>query len=161
MLKQKSNKFSNKCIDKRLFGAYNTNIEQLFGTIVRGGFTMRSERVQKRTSKKARIRRTKLILRNALLTVCIIALLAICSSAILTKATSVDDNEKVYYKYYAQIEIQKGDSLWSLAGEYMENGPYESKKEYMEEVAEINQLSSTTIFEGQSLIVPYYEDVYK
>ena len=133
----------------------------MFGTFVRGRFTMNSKRVQKRTSKKARIRRVKLMLRGTLLTVCIIALLAICSSAILTKATTADDPEKVYYKYYAQIEIQKGDSLWSLAGEYMENGPYESRKEYMEEVAEINQLSSTTIFEGQSLIVPYYEDVYK
>ena len=122
---------------------------------------MNSKRVQKRTSKKSHIRRAKLMLRGTLLTVCIIALLAICSSAILTKATTADDPEKVYYKYYAQIEIQKGDSLWSLAGEYMENGPYESRKEYMEEVAEINQLSSTTIFEGQSLIVPYYEDVYK
>ena len=122
---------------------------------------MNSKRVQKRTSKKARIRRAKLMLRGTLLTVCIIALLAICSSAILTKATTADDPEKVYYKYYAQIEIQKGDSLWSLAGEYMEHGPYESRKDYMEEVAEINQLSSTTIYEGQALIVPYYEDVYK
>ena len=132
----------------------------MFGTVVRGGFTMSSKRVQKRTSKKARIRRTKLILRGTLLTVCIIALLAICSSAILSKATTSDD-EKVYYKYYTQIEIQKGDSLWTLAGEYMENGPYESRKEYMEEVAELNQLSNTTIFEGQCLIVPYYDDTYK
>ena len=59
------------------------------------------------------------------------------------------------------IEIEDGDSLWEVAGKYMEHGPYESRKDYMEEVAEINQLSSTTIFEGQSLIVPYYEDVYK
>ena len=122
---------------------------------------MRSERAQMRKYKRDRISRTKQIFERCLLTVCIIALLAICSSAILTKATTSDNAEKVYYKYYTQVEIQKGDSLWSLAGEYMENGPYESRKEYMEEVAELNQLSSTTIYEGQSLIVPYYEDVYK
>ena len=122
---------------------------------------MRSESLQKRKYKRDRIRRTKQIFERCLLTVCIIALLAICSSAILTKATTTDDAEKVYYKYYTQVEIQKGDSLWSLAGEYMENGPYDSRKEYMEEVAELNQLSSTTIFEGQSLIVPYYDDIYK
>ena len=81
----------------------------MFGTVVRGGFTMSSKRVQKRTSKKARIRRTKLILRSTLLTACMIAVLAICSSAILSKATTSDDPEKVYYKYYTQIEIQKGD----------------------------------------------------
>ena len=122
---------------------------------------MRSERAQQRKYKRERIRRTKQIIERSLLTVCIIALLAICSSAILTKATTSDNAEKVYYKYFTQIEIQKGDSLWTLAGEYMENGPYESRKEYMEEVAELNQLSSTTLFEGQALIVPYYEDVYK
>ena len=122
---------------------------------------MRSERAQQRKYKRERIRRTKQIIERSLLTVCIIALLAICSSAILTKATTSDNAEKVYYKYFTQIEIQKGDSLWTLAGEYMENGPYESRKDYMEEVAEINQLSSTTIYEGQALIVPYYEDVYK
>lgn len=122
---------------------------------------MRSERAQKRKYKRERIRRTKQIFERCLLTVCIITLLAICSSAILTKATTADDAEKVYYQYYTQVEIQKGDSLWSLAGEYMNNGPYESRKEYMEEVAELNQLSSTTIYEGQTLIVPYYEDVYK
>ena len=122
---------------------------------------MRSETVQKRKSKRTRIKRTKLVVERILLTICIIALLAICSSAILTKANTSEEAEKVYYKYYKQIEVQEGDSLWSIAGEYMINGPYESRKEYMDEVARLNQLTSTTIFKGHSLIVPYFEDVYK
>ena len=140
---------------------YNTVIEQMFGTVVRGGIQMRSETVQKRKSKRARIKRTKLVVERLLLTVCIIALLAICSSAILTKATTSDEAEKFYYKYYTQIEIQEGDSLWSIAGKYMKNGPYDSRKEFMEEIAELNQLTSTKIIKGQNLIVPYFEDTYK
>lgn len=122
---------------------------------------MRSESVQKRRYRRESIRRTKQIIERTLLTICLIALLAIGSSAILTKATTREEAKNVYYKYYTQIEIQEGDSLWKIAGQYMKNGPYESRKDYMDEVARINQLSSTTIIKGQHLVVPYYEDVYK
>ena len=43
----------------------------------------------------------------------------------------------------------------------MKNGPYTSRKEYMDEVVQINQLSDTMIVKGQHLIIPYFEDVYK
>ena len=122
---------------------------------------MRSERAQQRKYKRDRIRRTKQIIERVLLTLCLIALLAIGSSAILTKATTTEEAKNVYYKYYTQIEIQDGDSLWDLAGKYMENGPYKSRNDYMNEVVEINQLSSTTIIKGQHLLVPYYESSFK
>ena len=79
----------------------------------------------------------------------------------LTKATTQDESNDVYYKYFKQIEIEAGDTLWDIAGEYMENGPYQSRKEYMEEVASINQLKSTTIKAGQHLLIPYYESEFK
>ena len=122
---------------------------------------MRSERAQKRKYKRERIRRTKQIIERVLLTVCLIALLAIGSSRILTKATTAEEAKNVYYKYYTQIEIQAGYSLWDIAGSYMAHGPYDSRNDYMEEVVEINQLSDTTIIAGQHLIVPYYESNYK
>ena len=136
-------------------------IEQLFGTIVREVLLMRSERAQQRKYKRDRIRRTKQIIERVLLTICLIALLAIGSSAILSKATTTEEAKNIYYKYYTQIEIESGDSLWDIAGEYMEHGPYESRKDYMNEVVEINQLSNTTIIKGQHLVVPYYEAAFK
>ena len=122
---------------------------------------MRSERAFKRKQKRDRIRRTKQIIERVLLTICIIALLAIGSSVILTKATTTEEAKEVYYKYYTEIEIEAGDSLWEIAGRYMENGPYESREDYMNEVVEINQLSSATIIRGQHLVVPYYDATYK
>lgn len=122
---------------------------------------MRSESLQMRKYKRERSRRTKQIFERFLLTVCLIALFAIGGSVLLTKATTNDEANTVYYKYYTQIEIESGDSLWEIAGEYMANGPYESRTDYMEEVAELNQLSSTTIKAGQHLVIPYYEAVYK
>ena len=126
-----------------------------------GGLQLRSERAQKRKYRRDRSRRTRQIIERVLLTVCIIALLAIGSSVILTKATTTEEAKDVYYKYYTQIEIADGDSLWEIAGKYMEHGPYESRKDYMNEVVELNQLSSTTIIAGQHLVVPYYEATYK
>ena len=122
---------------------------------------MRSERAQKRKYQRERIRRTRQIIERILLTVCLIALFAIGSSVILTKATTREEAKNVYYKYYTQIEIQSGDSLWKIAGKYMVNGPYESRKDCMNEIVELNQLSSTKIIKGQHLIVPYYEVTYK
>lgn len=122
---------------------------------------MRSERAQQRKYKREQMRRTKQIIERVLLTLCLIALLAIGSSAILTKATTAEEAKNIYYKYYTQIEIANGDSLWDIAGKYMMHGPYETRKDYMEEVMELNQLSSTTIISGQHLVVPYFEAVYK
>lgn len=122
---------------------------------------MRRERIQERKYKRERVRRTRQIFERVLLSICLIALLAIGSSAILTKATTADEAEKVYYKYYTQIEITSGDSLWEIAGKYMEHGPYKSRNDYMKEVVELNQLSDTTIVLGQHLVVPYYDAIYK
>lgn len=122
---------------------------------------MRNSNIQKRKYQRERARRSRQIFERVLLSICLVTLLAIGSSAILTKATTAEEAEKIYYKYYTQIEITSGDSLWEIAGKYMENGPYESRNDYMEEVIEINQLSDTTIILGQHLVVPYYEAIYK
>jgi cell division protein YceG involved in septum cleavage len=122
---------------------------------------MRSYNLQQRKYKIQQARRTRQIFERILLTICIIALLAIGGSAMLTKATTQDESNDVYYKYFKQIEIEAGDTLWDIAGEYMENGPYQSRKEYMEEVASINQLKSTTIKAGQHLLIPYYDSEFK
>lgn len=121
---------------------------------------MRSERVLLRKQRRNRIKRTKQIIERVLLTICLIALFAIGSSAILTKATTTEEAKNVYYKYYTQIEIENGDSLWEIAGRYMEHGPYETRNDYMNEVVKLNQLSNTTIIKGQHLVVPYYEAAY-
>lgn len=121
---------------------------------------MRSERVLLRKQRRNRIKRTKQIIERVLLTICLIALFAIGSSAILTKATTTEEAKNVYYKYYTQIEIENGDSLWEIAGRYMEHGPYETRTDYMNEVVKLNQLSNTTIIKGQHLVVPYYESAY-
>ena len=121
---------------------------------------MKSKRVQQEKYRRQRARRSRQIFERILLTICIIALLAIGGSAILTKATTTDEASEVYYTYYMEYEIQNGDSLWDIAGEYMVNGPYETRNEYALEVMRINHLTSTTIISGHHLVIPYYDATY-
>lgn len=62
-------------------------------------------------------------------------------------------------KYYKSIEIQKGDSLWKIAEEYISD-EYDSIYEYMDELININQMdivSADMILEGDYLTIAYYE----
>lgn len=64
------------------------------------------------------------------------------------------------YKYYTSIEIQEGDTLWSIACQYADE-EFISITEYIEELRYMNQLSSDRIFEGHYLTISYYSEQYK
>ena len=64
------------------------------------------------------------------------------------------------YKYYTSIEIQEGDTLWSIACQYADE-EFISITEYIEELRYMNQLSSDRIFEGHYLTISYYPEHYK
>lgn len=77
-------------------------------------------------------------------------------SSIFTRdvqASSVDDG----MKYYASIQIQNGDSLWSIADEYADEH-YTGRFEYVSEVAEINGIHmNDRLISGEYIVVPYYK----
>ena len=55
------------------------------------------------------------------------------------------------FKYYTSITVETGETLWSLADEYIN----------YDEVQSINHLDGAgTLMAGQTLIVPYYSDEY-
>lgn len=59
-------------------------------------------------------------------------------------------------KYYTSIEVSVGDSLWSIAEEYMDAGN-QSVYDYIDEIKAINGLKSDQIRAGEYLMVSYYE----
>ena len=60
------------------------------------------------------------------------------------------------YKYYANIEIKSGDTLWEIAEEYMDSEHYMTRSDYINEVMEINGMVTDELISGQKMIVPYY-----
>lgn len=74
-----------------------------------------------------------------------------------TMMTSMAKEESVIYdKYYKSIQIQEGDSLWQIAGEYCQDSPM-NKGEYISALRQMNNLKRDTIHKGQYLTVVYFE----
>ena len=95
-----------------------------------------------------------------------VILVLACSFGFGSFFSSAHGNEQplnVDYKYYKSIEIQKGDSLWSIAETYM-NDKYDSVHEYIDELVSINNMNANkidAIQEGDYLMVAYYDNEYK
>lgn len=91
-----------------------------------------------------------------------LSMVAICLTMILGVCflSNFDDTGKVSastsnQKYFICIDIEEGDTLWSIADSYISE-EYSSVDEYVEEVKELNGLSSDKIFCGATLVVPYF-----
>ena len=76
-------------------------------------------------------------------------------------AASIRSSAGSGFKYYTGVIVESGDTLWSLADEYIDYGHYKDKNRYIAEVRSINHLDGDcAIMAGQMLIVPYYSDEY-
>lgn len=66
------------------------------------------------------------------------------------------DNNRI--KTVTSIQIRKGDSLWSIAGEYITE-EYSDRNDLIEEIKRCNGISSDTIHEDSYLLVPHYKSL--
>lgn len=63
------------------------------------------------------------------------------------------------YKYYTDVRVQRGDTLWSIAEEYMTE-EYKNVGEYIREVQQINHVGNVVEY-GKLLVIPYYSEELK
>lgn len=90
----------------------------------------------------------------------IIGILVVFSvSGLVTNARSTSDKQE--YKYFMNYELERGDSLWSVASMHCDDH-YDSVEDYIEEICIINSISyDTELLAGTSLIIPYYSFDFK
>lgn len=118
-------------------------------------------RDQDRGRQHSRYRRTKRRQRTgqlrirmaALLAAACIFMLGLSVSTILSRAQAA--HADISCKYFASIQIQPGDTLYSIALQYAD-GHYQSLYAYMEEVCLTNHLTDDTLNAGDYLVIPYY-----
>ena len=79
---------------------------------------------------------------------------AIGCIAVNTEKCVADTNEN---KYFTNITVDEGDTLWEVASEHMDEEHYDSIYEYMDEIKEMNNMTSEELYEGQNLVITYYE----
>ena len=65
------------------------------------------------------------------------------------------------YKYFTYHQIEKGDTIYELAKEYISYEHYDSIQDYVDEVKEINHLEEDMIIVGHMLVIPYFSTEHK
>ena len=71
------------------------------------------------------------------------------------KIGAQSDISKITYKYYTSHYVERVESLWSIAQEYMTD-EYRSVEAYISEIQDINGLHGTKLQQGSHICVPYY-----
>lgn len=116
------------------------------------------EREEFRKVRRERIRRRQRARRRMCVcmavTVLVVFAIGVFFGSLMTDAKG--GSEENSYKYYSSVSIASGDSLWSLADTYMDNTHYMTRKDYINEVMEINHMVSDRLVSGQKIILPYY-----
>lgn len=64
--------------------------------------------------------------------------------------------EQPLQKYYTSIQVEKGDTVWSIAQEYTADNQDADIASYVDEVCSMNQLQDGQIHTGQYLTIAYY-----
>jgi len=75
----------------------------------------------------------------------------------LVMAKDAEENRIEYNRYYTDIEIEHGDTLWSIAKTYNVNSNMEIR-EYIKEVKQINSMVGDKIEAGDSLTIVYFSE---
>lgn len=86
--------------------------------------------------------------------------LALSFCIFLFMPTSAKGSNEPRYKYFKSITIESGESLWSIAKEYMSE-EYDSIYDYISELKSMNGLTDDTIHAGNNLVVSYYSEELK
>ena len=116
---------------------------------------------QKSSRKVSRLRRDiRHLLTGAMLLIFVLGFVVFYNTSYaqdisVRSAAQSDTQTADHTKYYKTIEITSGDTLWSIAELYMDDH-YDSVKEYVRELKEMNHLNSDSIQDGQYLTIAYY-----
>jgi cell division protein YceG involved in septum cleavage len=112
-----------------------------------------SEKVNAELRKRERTVRVQKRL-IAISAVLILSILILLGTGIHAFASSKYE-PKTVYKYYTSIQVEKGDTLWTIADEYIDDYPVD-KTDYIKEVRELNKLQNDVIHAGDYIIVACY-----
>ena len=111
-----------------------------------------------KAARRAKALRQKMLFRFC---VALFSLGMVVGIIAITKNPVQAKDEHEYYKYFTTYFVQNNDNLEGLAMQYVDGIHYHTTKEYISEVASINNLGKISNLEnGTMLIVPYYSTEY-
>ena len=121
-----------------------------------------NEKISRKANDSLNQRARKVMIQKRVIAIAgilIVSLLILLGSSIRTFASSRDN--KPLHKYYTSIQIEKGDSLWTLSDKYIVDGVY-SKDDFIKETSELNHLTNQDeLHAGDYLTIAYYSTEIK
>ena len=110
-------------------------------------YTYRRAAAKKRSNRQMTVKSLRMVI------ICSILIFAVSIGGIIVKASD-DSNRTRTYKYYTTVSVEDNDTLWSLADRY--NNGNEDTTSYINNIMQMNDLSSDTIHSGKNLVIYYY-----
>ncbi len=111
-----------------------------------------------RTRKERILQRRRIQRNRRIASICAMVVLSLTVSILFHNFGAQAERPQTY-KYYAEVRVESGDTLWDIAMQYMTE-EYRSVNEYIREIKKINHLGATLQY-GQILTIPYYSDEQK
>ncbi|MBQ7433717.1 MAG: LysM peptidoglycan-binding domain-containing protein [Lachnospiraceae bacterium] len=108
----------------------------------------------RRAASAARKRHQTYICRFGILLATVI-LLFVLGVRFLGTTAQADEIPSGREKYYTSILIQPGDTLWTIAEQYV-SPEYDSVQSYVNELKFMNGMTGSTIYAGNYLTIAYY-----
>jgi len=84
-----------------------------------------------------------------------LTVLAVLLRSSFAKAAGGSADNGNSLKYYRELQISYGDSLWSIASENLDRSGHQNVEDYVQEIKSVNGLTSDTIHAGNYLVIPY------
>ena len=98
-------------------------------------------------------RRTDYIIRTRLFVVLSVVFCLVLSFIIFSNKAAAEDSREIY-TYYTSYEIQPGDTLWTIADQYM--GPdFTDKATFINNIKKLNHMTTDSITAGNHLVIEY------
>ena len=97
------------------------------------------------------------ILKKYLIALVMIVMIMSCFFGKTLVMANEDEDDAVYNRYYTTIEVEKGDTLWSVAKTYYHHSGM-SVREYVYELKLINGMVSDELRAGDMISVEYYAE---
>ena len=114
-----------------------------------------TRRPSERSHRRRRVSISKIF--AALIIFAVIVSAGITLKAFVSSASEGDNPDRVIC--YKQIDVEYGDSVWSIASENLPDD-YTDVQSYVNEILSINNFpSDIKLAEGSQIIIPYYHTV--
>ncbi len=86
----------------------------------------------------------------------VLFVLGMCGVYRMSTVAQADEIPSGREKYFTSIRVEAGDSLWSIAEEYV-SAEYESVSAYVDELMFMNGMADSRIYVGDYITVAYYK----